>query len=56
MAKRILSTVLLWSIVFATLWFFRTTGAVLLTALLSVLTLGHLRLVLRDDAGQIHRE
>ncbi len=39
MAKRILSTVLLWSIVFATLWFFRTTGAVLLTALLSVLTL-----------------
>ena len=39
MGQRILSTVLLWGIVFATLWFFRTTGAVLMVAVLSVLTL-----------------
>ena len=39
MAKRILSTLLLWAIVFATLWYFRTTGAVIMVALLAVLTL-----------------
>jgi len=38
-AKRILSTVVLWFVIFGTLWFFRTTGALVLVALLSVLTL-----------------
>ena len=39
MAKRILSTVLLWLVVFGVMWYFRTTGAVLLVGLISVLTL-----------------
>jgi phosphatidate cytidylyltransferase len=39
MAKRILSTVLLWLFVFGVMWFYRTTGAVLLVGLISVLTL-----------------
>ncbi len=39
MAKRILSTVLLWFFIFGVMWFFRTTGAVVLVALISVLTL-----------------
>ena len=39
MAKRILSTVLLWLIVFGVLWYFGTTGGVLLVGLISVLTL-----------------
>jgi len=39
MAKRILSTVILWSIVIATLWFYRTEGGVVLIGLISVLTL-----------------
>ena len=39
MAKRILSTVLLWLFIFGVMWQFRTTGAVLLVALVSVLTL-----------------
>lgn len=39
MAKRIFSTVLLWAVVAAVLWYFRTTGAVLLIGLISVLTL-----------------
>ncbi len=39
MAKRISSTVLLWLVVFAVLWFFRTTGAVVGIVLLSVFTL-----------------
>ena len=39
MGKRILSTVLLWSIVGAVLWFFRTPGALVLITLISVLTL-----------------
>jgi phosphatidate cytidylyltransferase len=38
-AKRIFSTVLLWSIVGGSLWFFRTTGALVMIGLLSVLTL-----------------
>ncbi len=42
MGKRILSTVLLWGVVFSTIWFFRTTGAVVLATLLSVLTLREL--------------
>ena len=39
MAKRILSTVLLWLIVFGVLWYFGTTGGVLLVGVISVLTL-----------------
>jgi phosphatidate cytidylyltransferase len=39
MAKRILSTVLLWAIVGGALWYFRTAGAVVLVTLISVLTL-----------------
>lgn len=39
MGKRIFSTVLLWAGVFAVLWFFRTPGAVVVLAALSVLTL-----------------
>lgn len=39
MAKRISSTILLWLVVFAVLWFLRTTGAVVAIVLLSVLTL-----------------
>lgn len=39
MAKRVLSTVGLWSILFVTLWFFRAGGAVTLLAILSGLTL-----------------
>jgi phosphatidate cytidylyltransferase len=39
MAKRIFSTVLLWTLVAGVLWFFRTTGALVLITLISVLTL-----------------
>lgn len=39
MAKRILSSLVLWTFVFAVLWFFRTNGAVALVALITVLTL-----------------
>ncbi|MFZ9683108.1 MAG: phosphatidate cytidylyltransferase [Cephaloticoccus sp.] len=39
MAKRIFSTILLWAIVGSALWYFRTTGAVILIGLISVLTL-----------------
>ncbi|MBI5690810.1 MAG: phosphatidate cytidylyltransferase [Verrucomicrobia bacterium] len=39
MGKRIFSTVLLWTIVGSVLWFTRTTGAIVLTTLISVLTL-----------------
>ena len=39
MGKRILSTVLLWSLVGAVIWFFRTPGALVLVTLISVLTL-----------------
>lgn len=39
MAKRISSTVLLWLIIFAVLWFFRTAGAVVAIVAVSVLTL-----------------
>jgi phosphatidate cytidylyltransferase len=38
-AKRISSTVLLWLLVFAVLWFFRTAGAVAAIVIVSVLTL-----------------
>lgn len=39
MGKRIFSTILLWAIVAATLWFFRTQGALVLIAVISVFTL-----------------
>ncbi len=39
MGKRIFSTVLLWAIVGSSLWFFRTHGALVLVALISVFTL-----------------
>lgn len=39
MAKRILSTILLWTLVIGSLWGFRTDGAVALITLISVLTL-----------------
>ena len=39
MAKRICSTVLLWLVIFAVLWFFRTGGAVAAIVAISVLTL-----------------
>lgn len=39
MGKRIFSTVLLWTIVGLSLWFFRTTGALVLITLISALTL-----------------
>lgn len=39
MGKRIFSTVLLWTIVGLSLWFFRTSGALVLITLISVLTL-----------------
>lgn len=39
MGKRIFSTVLLWGIVAAALWFFRTNGALVLIGLISVFTL-----------------
>jgi phosphatidate cytidylyltransferase len=38
-AKRITSTIVLWLLFFAVLWFFRTNGAVAAITLLSVLTL-----------------
>ena len=39
MAKRIFSTILLWTIIGCVLWFFRTTGALILITAISVLTL-----------------
>lgn len=42
MGKRIFSTVLLWTIVGGSLWFFRTPGALVLITLISVLTLREL--------------
>jgi phosphatidate cytidylyltransferase len=42
MAKRIASTVLLWLILFAVLWWFRTGGAVVAIVVISVLTLREL--------------
>ncbi|HEY1793535.1 MAG TPA: phosphatidate cytidylyltransferase [Opitutaceae bacterium] len=42
MAKRITSTVVLWLAVLAVLWFYRTTGAIVVTVAMSVLTLREL--------------
>jgi len=47
MGKRILSTILLWSIVGAVIWFFRTPGALVLITVISVLTL-------REFYGMMH--
>jgi phosphatidate cytidylyltransferase len=41
-AKRITSTVVLWLLLFAVLWFFRTDGAVAVVVAISVLTLREL--------------
>jgi phosphatidate cytidylyltransferase len=46
--KRVLSTVALWASVFAVIWLFRTTGAVLMLAVLSVLALRELNSLLRN--------
>ncbi|MBM3853200.1 MAG: phosphatidate cytidylyltransferase [Verrucomicrobia bacterium] len=50
MAQRILSTVLLWLVVGAVLWFLRTPGALVLVTLISVLTLREF-FVLMHGAG-----
>lgn len=39
MGKRIFSTIILWSVVFCALWFFRANGAIALTTVVSVMTL-----------------
>jgi phosphatidate cytidylyltransferase len=46
-AKRIFSTVILWALVGTTLWFFRTTGALVLIGLISVLTLREFYLLMQ---------
>ncbi|MCC6416202.1 MAG: phosphatidate cytidylyltransferase [Opitutaceae bacterium] len=50
MTKRIFSTILLWVIVGAVLWYFRTAGAVLLVGVLALLTLAEFYRLL-DGAG-----
>lgn len=47
MGKRIFSTILLWAIVGSALWFLRTTGALILIGLISVLTLAEFYQLLR---------
>ncbi len=47
MGKRIFSTVLLWAIVAGALWFFRTTGALILVTAISVFTLREFYQLLR---------
>ena len=47
MAKRIFSSVLLWSLVLGTLWFFRTRGALVLITIVSVLTLREFYLLMQ---------
>ncbi|MDB6095306.1 MAG: phosphatidate cytidylyltransferase [Verrucomicrobia bacterium] len=56
MGKRIFSTVSLWLLVFATLWFFRTTGAVVMATLISILTLRELyQLLAASGLAPFHR-
>jgi phosphatidate cytidylyltransferase len=50
MAKRIVSTVVLWTLIFLILWYFRTNGAVAAIVAISVLTLRELYRLL-DAAG-----
>jgi phosphatidate cytidylyltransferase len=52
MGKRIFSTVLLWTIVGASLWFFRTPGALVLIAVISVLTLREFYQLMRASGYQ----
>jgi phosphatidate cytidylyltransferase len=47
MAKRIVSTILLWALVIGSLWGFRTDGGVALITLISVLTLREFYLLMR---------
>ena len=47
MGKRIFSTILLWSILGSSIWFFRTTGALVLILALSVLTLAEFYKLMR---------
>ncbi len=47
MAKRIFSTVVLWALIAGTLWFFRTTGALVLIVTVSVLTLREFYVLMR---------
>jgi len=49
-AKRITSTVVIWLLVFAVLWFFRTNGAVAAIAAISVLTLRELYKLMAGNA------
>lgn len=51
MAKRIFSTVSLWLVIFAVLWFFRTNGALVLVTAISVLTLREFY-ILQRGSGQ----
>ncbi len=56
MGKRTFSSVLLWTLVFVILWYFRTTGAVLLTAVIAVLTLHEFyRLLASAGLAPFHR-
>lgn len=52
MGKRIFSTFLLWGIVGGSLWFFRTTGALVLITLISVLTLAEFYELMRASGYQ----
>lgn len=47
MGKRIFSSTLLWSIVVATLWFFRSNGIVVMATVVAVLTIRELFILLR---------
>jgi len=49
MGKRVFSTVLLWAVVGATLWFFRTPGAQVLIGVISVLTLAEFYRLMRGS-------
>jgi phosphatidate cytidylyltransferase len=47
--KRIFSTILLWALVAGVLWFFRTTGALVLVTVISVLTLREFYQLMRSS-------
>lgn len=47
MGKRVFSSVLLWSIVIATMWFFRNTGVIVLTTIVAMLTLREFFVLMR---------
>lgn len=52
MGKRIFSTVVLWLFLFAVLWEFRTTGAIVITGLIAALTLRELYILLDATGAQ----